>query len=167
MPHDAPRVTRFNAPISQNSRHDMSERYDPRVVPHVVYTDQFSHLRQGPPPPRSLNQRVLESARTQAYALAGPKPPGYSTDESYELVDNPHNQYIKHPFIADNMRGMNTTSTDRPCGHGHYDVPVGVSGMPCIHAEPRVGNGNREPCFYGDTATTYDTTRHPTPPMST
>ena len=28
--------------------------------------------------------------------------------------------------------------------------------MPCIHAEPRVGNGNREPCFHGDTATTYD-----------
>ena len=71
-PYDAQRVTRFNAPISQNSRHDMSERYDPRVVPHVVYPDQFSHLRQGPPPPRSLNQRVLESARTQAYAFAGP-----------------------------------------------------------------------------------------------
>ena len=131
-PHDAQRVTRFNAPISQNSRHDMSERYDPRVVPHAVYPDQFSHLRQGPPPPRSLDQRVPESARNQAYAFAGPKPPAYSTDEPYEFVNNQYDQYDKQPFLADNTRGINKTSTDRPYGHDQYDVPIGVSGLPLL-----------------------------------
>ena len=154
-PYDAQRVTCFNAPISQNSRHDMSDCYDPRVVPHPVYPDQFSHLRQGPQPPRSLDQRVPESARNQAYVFAGPTPQPYSTSEPYDFVNNYYDQYDKHSFIADKTRAMTKTSTDHPYAYGQYDVPNHFSGQPFTNAESRVINGGREPRSHGNTITSY------------